>query len=318
MRLFITVAIVLFAVCLPLMAEEPVTPEVAPIKETKLSTQAESTVPKTKIDASAITEAQLQQAIARIINENPEQIIGYENKILDRSETYYNNKFNFLLWIFGISFAIFGLILPLYHRSDLDGKFKAITKEIKERENEHKKSFDNNNSDIREAFKVIGEKTGKQDAEFDIVKNEITQAFEAIGKAKDELEMRQGVMLSHIKEDMYSDKASIYVSLSTASLHAGDIPSSFNLLLQSILARIQGGRRGDLEFIDQYFDILHSRIPTLKQLGPSVVFYEAINSTLELIETYASKLAEPAIQDIVLIETAKIKGEVDDIRTNPG
>ena len=205
MRLFIISAI-LFAACLPLFAEDdpncPMTEDkvkeivfkVLDDKPKLLKTAVQEFIPeicKKECQKACETEPPNTPPAApktKAQTITPKQLGEYQEQIIDRAETYYDNKFDALLMVlsmflvmvsilFSIGGYFVGIKFPRVAEEHRDKQFDKITKQIEKQEQDHQEKFDKNYSETKKAFKESGETIGKQKAEVDILRGEITSLF---------------------------------------------------------------------------------------------------------------------------------------------
>lgn len=85
-------------------------------------------------------KSQSQTITAQTSQKEVKQLDEYENKILDRVETFYNNRINYLLWIMGAGLVIVGIIVPLLLELQRQKNFKKeLARKLKKSEDVLKK-----------------------------------------------------------------------------------------------------------------------------------------------------------------------------------
>ena len=283
MRLSI-ISAVLLSICLPLFAADPNNPN--------------------------MTEKQFEQAIFDALSNHPElfkteggteprpitvnQLDEYQQKIIDRAETYYSNRFNILLWVMGISVVIVGIILPIIliqiQRHDIETKFEKIASKIKIMEKEHQAKFEKNNSDIKEAFEKVGEIAG-------------------------ELKGKQKV----IANEFYENISMIYSALATSFSENGNYPSAILANLLSIKFNVKSHIRFNLAYNSRRFALTSELIShCVASGGMSEFIFKNATELLKVIKENISKIKEPAMQVATLQDVAKLEVLLDESKPTEG
>ncbi len=107
-----TFVLLLAMLAAPLAAQNKQPQNTAPPQTAAQSTPghpAHQSQTAVKSTAKSVQPPPSQQSIVF----TPEQLDEYEDKILDKAETFYNNRMTFLLWMMGSLMGIGGIVIPL-------------------------------------------------------------------------------------------------------------------------------------------------------------------------------------------------------------
>ncbi len=133
-----TFVLILAMLAAPLAAQSPSTP----ISQTKAPSAAQQ--PQTVVKPTT-KPAQPQPIVF-----TAKQLDEHGNKILDRSETFYNNRMTHLLWVMGIIMAVGGVIVGILIPVILERQRKrSFTKEMAARLQEFKEHSKEQTEELR-------------------------------------------------------------------------------------------------------------------------------------------------------------------------
>jgi hypothetical protein len=133
----------------------------------------------------------------QLITFTAEQLDEYENKILDRAETFYNNRMTHLLWtmgiLMGIGGAIVGVLIPMileWYRK------RSFEKEMSTRLQEFKKYTEKQTEKLK--TELISQIDDREDKQTKAVGSNLAYLFTALGGLFRHLKGWDMVITSHL------------------------------------------------------------------------------------------------------------------------
>jgi hypothetical protein len=184
MKIFMLILAMLAA---PLAAQEkqpqntaPPETFVQPISAQTSQTKAPPIAQQTQTLVEPTAKPAQPHSTQQLITFTDEQLDEYENKILDRAETFYNNRMTHLLWtmgiLIGIGGAIVGVLIPMileWYRK------RSFEKEMSMRLQEFKKYTEEQTEKLKtELIRQINEREAEQTK---AVCSSLTYVFTALG-----------------------------------------------------------------------------------------------------------------------------------------